>query len=84
MLTADEFKNAWALLIVKYNLKTHPFMTQIYKVHKKWAKPYFEGVFCAKMAKHAAEQECRHDAEDLCATRLRYESVREALHEAAA
>jgi hypothetical protein len=34
MLTVDEFENVWALLIDKYNLKTHPFMTQIYEVQK--------------------------------------------------
>jgi hypothetical protein len=29
MLTEDEFKTAWAMLIEKYNLKTHPYMTWI-------------------------------------------------------
>jgi hypothetical protein len=27
MLTADEFENVRALMVEKYNLKTHPFMT---------------------------------------------------------
>jgi hypothetical protein len=29
MLTEDEFKMVWAMLIEKYNLKTHPYMTWI-------------------------------------------------------
>lgn len=44
MLTVDEFKETWKMLIEKYNLKSHVYMTQI-----KWEKPYFKGVFCAKM-----------------------------------
>jgi hypothetical protein len=49
MLMEEEFETAWGMLLEKYSLKSHPFMTQIYEVRQKWAKPYFRGVFCAKM-----------------------------------
>ncbi|XP_020195193.1 protein FAR1-RELATED SEQUENCE 5-like [Aegilops tauschii subsp. strangulata] len=48
MLMVDEFQEAWAHLIEKYNLKTHSYMTQLFEIREKWVKPYFKGVFYAK------------------------------------
>ncbi|KAM3257815.1 hypothetical protein ACQJBY_049869 [Aegilops geniculata] len=49
MLTVDETENAWTLLMEKYNLKQHSYMTEIYEIRTKWVKPYFKGVLCAKL-----------------------------------
>lgn len=49
MLTVGEFETAWGMLIEKYSLQSNLFMTQIYEVRAKWAKPYLKDVFCAKM-----------------------------------
>jgi hypothetical protein len=60
MLTVDEFEGAWEALLVKYGLKENAFLTQIYEVREKWAKPYFADVFCARMTSTQRSESANH------------------------
>jgi uncharacterized pyridoxamine 5'-phosphate oxidase family protein len=49
MLTKEEFEAAWVHMLSTYALEKNPYLQQIYETREKWAKPYFTGIFCARM-----------------------------------
>ncbi|KAM3371531.1 hypothetical protein ACQJBY_018766 [Aegilops geniculata] len=60
IIMEEEFKAGWQQMLEKYSLKKHPFLTQIYEVRHKWAKPYFRGVLCAKMTSTQRNESANH------------------------
>lgn len=60
MITVEEFEDGWDQMLKKYSLQKHPFLTQIYEVRHKWAKPYFIGVFCARMTSTQRSESANH------------------------
>jgi hypothetical protein len=60
MLIVEEFEKGWGYLIERYNLGTNPFMTRAYEVRDKWAKPFFNNVFCAHMTSTQRSKSANH------------------------
>ncbi|PNT66771.1 hypothetical protein BRADI_3g16812v3, partial [Brachypodium distachyon] len=58
--TKYKFEAAWEEILEKYDLKEHHFLTPIYESRHRWAKPYFSGVFCAKMTSTQRSESANH------------------------
>ncbi|KAE8820271.1 hypothetical protein D1007_01689 [Hordeum vulgare] len=60
MVSEKEFEDGWDAMLERYSLKKHPFLREIYEVWHKCAKPYFRGVFCAKMTSTQRSERANH------------------------
>ncbi|CAM0943981.1 unnamed protein product [Alopecurus aequalis] len=60
MIMPEEFEDGWMQMLANYSLQKHLFLTQIYEVRHKWAKPFFRGVFCAKMTRTQRIESANH------------------------
>ncbi|KAM0828651.1 hypothetical protein ACQ4PT_067404 [Festuca glaucescens] len=60
MLTKDEFEGAWVDMLRTYALEKNPYLYQIYEMREKWVKPYFSGVFCARMTNTQRSESTNH------------------------
>ena len=54
MLTEDEFETALATLLDEYDLRKHPYMTQIYDI-RKVGKTIFQGFFLCQDDEHTTQ-----------------------------
>jgi hypothetical protein len=60
MLTPEEFECGWDYLTKKYDLGGNPFMTRAFEMREKWAKPYFNDIFCARMSSTQSSESANH------------------------
>ncbi|KAM0866272.1 hypothetical protein ACQ4PT_042740 [Festuca glaucescens] len=60
MLTKDEFGAAWMQMLSMYALEKNPYLYQIYETRDKWAKPFFSGIFCARMTNTQRSKSANH------------------------
>ncbi|TVU41598.1 hypothetical protein EJB05_15130, partial [Eragrostis curvula] len=60
MLTVQEFEAAWHSLLSEYDLSENPFLKQIYETRERWAKCFFNGVFCAKQTSTQRSESANH------------------------
>ncbi|KAK1683306.1 hypothetical protein QYE76_044154 [Lolium multiflorum] len=60
MLTPEEFEAGWGYLTRTYDLSDNPFMIRAYEVRDKWAKPYFNDIFCARMSSTQRSESANH------------------------
>lgn len=56
----EDFEKSWTDMIGKHRLEKQPYLTQIFEVRRKWAKPYFRDVFCAKMSSTQCSESANH------------------------
>lgn len=60
MLTPEEFDSGWQYWTNRYDLVGNPFMTRASEVRDKWAKPYFNDIFCARMTSTQRSESANH------------------------